>query len=145
MRYIGTKSATLPHLGGLVERNAPGATSICDPFAGTCSVARFFKARGMRVVTGDVMAFSHMFQLALVGLNQPPAFSGLLRAGELARGDRGPMNLLALARLASLPARAGYLTEHYSPACGGTRLFFTERNAARLDAMRGQIAAWKSG
>ncbi|WP_354101689.1 DNA adenine methylase [Bradyrhizobium sp. RT5a] len=33
------------------------ARSVCDPFAGTCSVSRYLKQRGYRLSTGDVLSF----------------------------------------------------------------------------------------
>src|SRR5450755_3541864 len=80
MRYIGSKTSTLPWLTAFVAKHAPDARSLCDPFAGTCTVARAFKRAGFRVVTGDVLDLSHAIQVATVGLNAVPAFSRLKRS-----------------------------------------------------------------
>lgn len=123
MRYIGTKTLVLPQLGAIVRRRAPKARSLCDPFAGTCSVSRYFKAQGLRVTTGDVMAFSHEFQLALIGLNSEPRFSRLVAAGELIKGEQ-PRYLQALRRLNELTGIGGYITTNFSKGKTSTRQFF---------------------
>jgi hypothetical protein len=60
MRYIGSKTAALPWLTRVIAERAPDAAALRDPFAGTCTVARHFKAAGMRVVTGDELALSYV-------------------------------------------------------------------------------------
>ena len=65
MRYIGSKTSTLPWLTAFVAKRAPHARSLCDPFAGTCTVARAFKRAGFRVVTGDVLDLSHVLQMTV--------------------------------------------------------------------------------
>lgn len=142
MRYIGTKTLVLPQLGAIVKRNAPKALSLCDPFAGTCSVSRYFKAQGLKVTTGDVMAFSHEFQLALVGLNSEPRFSRLVAARELIE-DKQPRYLRVLRRLNELTGTTGYITTHFSKGKTSTRQFFSRTNAQKIDAVRTQIETWQ--
>jgi adenine-specific DNA-methyltransferase len=48
----------------------------------------------------------------------------------------------AIRHLGALPGKAEYLTEHFSPAGGPGRLFFTVENAMRADAARSEIRRW---
>ena len=52
---------------------------VCDPFAGTCTVARHLKAAGYGVVTGDRLHASAVLQHAYVGLDAAPEFSRLVK------------------------------------------------------------------
>lgn len=134
MRYIGSKTATLPWLSRLIAERAPSARSLCDPFAGTCVVARHFKARDFRVVTGDVLELSYVLQRAMIEVDHPPEFVGLKE--HLAGDD-------PIAFLNRLEGEAGYVTEEFSPAGRAKRRFFTVENAFRIDSIRSQIAAWQ--
>jgi adenine-specific DNA-methyltransferase len=141
MRYIGSKVATLPYLVGVLQRVAPRAKSVCDPFAGTCSVSRYLKQRGYRLCTGDVLATSHAIQLATIATNRHPSFRRLIRsesfkAGEMQEHDR------VIQYLNDLKGTHGFISENYSPAGKEGRLFFSPSNAARIDAIREKIREW---
>jgi adenine-specific DNA-methyltransferase len=144
MRYIGSKVSTLHRLSEIVSRIAPDATSLCDPFAGTCSVARHFKQLGFRIVTGDVLATSYTIQVATVGLNRQPTFRTLLSSEEIQRGP-GPSYASVIAHLSRLPGRNGFITKHFSPAGKAERLFFTTENARKIDSIRETIRSWSLG
>lgn len=143
MRYIGSKVATLPWLSRTVAERAPNATSICDPFAGTCTVARHFKSLGMHVVTGDVLQLSHVLQVATIGCDAAPPFKGLDHAGVVPGGAEATSTRV-LAHLEALPGVEGYVHTEFSPAGATGRLFFTPENAARIDAIRAEVAAWEA-
>ena len=143
MRYIGSKSATLPWLAHVISERAPSATSICDPFAGTCTVARHFKGLGMRVVTGDVLKLSHVLQVACIGHDAPPPFVCLTKAGVVARRSSVPA-VDVLTHLQSLPGVHGYVSEEFSPAGPSRRLFFTQANAGLIDAIRMRLGEWQA-
>jgi adenine-specific DNA-methyltransferase len=144
MRYIGSKVSTLHRLSEIVSRIAPAATSLCDPFAGTCSVARHFKRLGFRITTGDLLATSYIIQVATVGLNRQPAFRALLSSEEIQRGP-GPSYASVIAHLSRLPGRNGFITKHFSPAGKAERLFFTVENARKIDSIRETIRSWSLG
>lgn len=145
MRYIGSKAATLNQIYEAVDAVSCGYESFCDPFAGTCTVSHFFKSKGMRTVTGDLLELSYVFQRALLYLNRTPSFEGLLNLGEFrctpkrASGARTVINYLN-----TLPARVGYFSDNYSPRGANHRMFFTVQNAGRIDATREQIRQWRN-
>lgn len=142
MRYIGSKVAALPRLAEIIGRRAPNARSLCDPFAGACTVARHFKRQGLRIITGDVLQLSFAFQTATIGLNRRPYFSSLLSSGAVNRRTDRTAHGAVFDHLNALTGREGYITKYFSPAGAAGRLFFTIDNAKRIDAIRETIAEW---
>lgn len=141
MRYIGSKRWCLERLFRLVQRELPSATSICDPFAGTCTIPRYFKSRGFKVVTGDMLRLSYAFQVASIQLNRPPRFTRLSQYLNLNHGNRNAFGVLRV--LNSLQGRHGWLTNNFSLAGTERRKFFTVANARRIDAVRLTIRRWQ--
>ncbi|MBR1002978.1 MULTISPECIES: DNA adenine methylase [Bradyrhizobium] len=142
MRYIGSKTSTLPWLESFVARMAPDATSLCDPFAGTCTVSRHFKRLGFRIFTGDVLSLSQAMQVATIGLNRRPDFRSLSTLRAI-RSRCEPTTLQRVfAYLNALEPEEGYLSKHFSRAAG--RMFFTDANAMKIDAIRAKISDWEA-
>ena len=145
MRYIGSKFATLSAIESIIDAFAPRATSLCDPFAGTCTVARHFKKRGLRIETGDLLWTSHVFQLATIALNRTPNFRRLLAELKLEVVDKDVTPAEMIVRsLDRLPGCGGYVTESFSDHGKDGRRFFTEDNATRIDAVRSRILDWRT-
>lgn len=151
MRYIGNKTKLLSFLRTRLARaGVPPGGRAADPFTGTASVARMLKEDGFQVVAGDIMSYAYVFARAYVALDAEPDFSRL--AGELDRDSRGtrearrPDLRSVLQHLEALEPEPGFLHGHYSPAGEEgrrhRRMYFTPRNAARIDAIRTRIARW---
>ncbi len=144
MRYIGSKVATLPSIQSVITAHAPNATSLCDPFAGMCTVAKHFKKLGLRIVTGDLLSASHVFQVATISLNKMPNFDRL--AHRLDAGGDDYLVAPAERVLSWLNGRAGcvgYISNFFSETGKDGRRFFTIENAKRIDAIRDQILEWR--
>lgn len=141
MRYIGSKASTAQWLAAFVARHAPDATSLSDPFAGTCTVSRAFKQAGYRIITGDLLKLSHTIQMATIGLNRPPNFAGLIDWLSPKHTEANGVEKV-LQHLNALRGRRRYFSKHFSASSG--RLYFTDANAAKLDAIREEIAEWSS-
>jgi adenine-specific DNA-methyltransferase len=123
MRYIGNKTRLRSFINRVLRARGINAGIACDPFCGTASVARSLKRRGFSVVTSDVMHYAYVFGRAYVQtVERPSTLPGLLN------------------QLNTLPARHGFLTEHFSPAGRAAaehgRMYFTPENARRIDAIR---------
>jgi adenine-specific DNA-methyltransferase len=143
VRYIGNKRKLIPFIRkGLDELGISGVTA-CDPFAGTASVARFLKAHGYAVTTGDIMSFSFALQWAYVVVDRPPEFHGLSDAADLAAGALAAV----IDHLNRLEPRPDFIFEHFCPeghaGSAHERRYFTPRNAAQIDAVRRAIWAWR--
>ncbi len=149
MRYLGNKDSLLTFIdqvlamhGAASARVAP--LSVCDPFTGTTSVARHLKRQDWRVVSGDIMAYSFALQHAYVGLNEAPAFAGLLDAGVLDPQLNLPVPLhRVIAHLNNLRGVEGFFYWNYSPDGHEGRRYFTAANALRIDAVRQAINWWQ--
>lgn len=121
-KFIGCKQALLPLIEELLAAEAPEPESLCDPFAGSGVVAVHFARRGVPVIAGDLL---YSCYLPLAGF-----------LGALGPVDEARLHCL-LDELNQLGPAPGYCAREY----GGT--YFTTANAARIDAVRERIAAWR--
>lgn len=123
-KYIGSKYHLLEFIDGVVRRHAPEARSLADLFCGTGVVAHHFAAQGWAVTAADNLLHNAVAVRCFIGG----------RRGEV---DWARVTEL-LTRLEELPPEAGYCAREF----GGT--YFTLENAARIDAIREQIACWEA-
>jgi adenine-specific DNA-methyltransferase len=123
VRYIGNKTKLLHFIGVVLDKRGIGAGLAVDPFSGTASVARYLKARQFHVVASDLMEYAHVLAKAYVETTQLPA--------DLPE---------RIKELNQLDPRPGFFTSNFSAPA---RMYFTESNAARVDAMRERIDAWQ--
>ncbi|MGP4915611.1 DNA adenine methylase [Brachybacterium tyrofermentans] len=132
VRYIGSKARVADAILDLA--GGPGGGRFVDAFAGTGSVAGEAASRGWPVTINDVLPSAVAMSIgATVGVGNV--------SFEMIGGYRA-----AIRALNSIPGYSGFLHAEYSPASVARvqveRRYFTEHNAARLDAMRGQIQIW---
>ena len=168
MRYIGNKTRLLGFIQRAAEAVGLTGGSMHDAFSGTASVGRAFKERGWRVASSDIMTYSYVFQRAYVVTQRSPSFADLrsgvsdvrttLRSARFREALAMRRVRTESARSASEPGRAlaavaeylsswiepetGFMTRHYSPR--GNRMYFTEENAGRIDAIRRRLHAWRA-
>ncbi|OYO18115.1 DNA methyltransferase [Enemella dayhoffiae] len=119
IKYLGSKRTLVPVLGELFARS--GAGTAVDLFTGTTRVAQEFARRGGFVHANDTAAYAHL--LAQCYLESDP---DQIDPAELAD---------ALAHLAALPDRRGYVTRVF---CEQAR-YFQPHNGMRIDAIRAGI------
>jgi adenine-specific DNA-methyltransferase len=154
MRYIGNKTRLLPFLLGTIERLDLSPKTAHDAFSGTATVGRALKEAGWRVASSDLMTYSYVFQRAYVVAQRSPSFAAL-RAGdpELRRALRSPAfrkNIAGKGALGAMSeylarwvdAERGFIGAHFAPA--GGRMYFTQENADRIDAIRRRLYEWWS-
>ncbi|MBT6967996.1 MAG: hypothetical protein HN891_08490 [Planctomycetes bacterium] len=158
MRWLGNKTPLLDEILLAAKRAGFRGGTVCDLFAGSGSVGRFFRASGYRVVSTDLMHCSLAFQKVYLECPGPPSFSGVqdhwesMEPMEAKRvHDASPADpeawlpFLKLIRYLEqeLPAREGILVRQFSPAGSAERGYLTPVNAARLDAIIDQIRQWR--
>lgn len=119
IKYLGSKRALVGVLGSLAS--ASGATTAVDLFTGTTRVAQEFKRRGLATTAVDTASYAEVFARCFIATD-----ADAVDPAEVAD---------ALARLAALPARRGYVTEVF---CERARYFHPE-NGMRIDAIRDGI------
>lgn len=132
VRYIGSKARVADHILDLASESETGR--FVDAFCGTGSVAAAAAGRGWAVSVNDSLPSSVAMSVAAVAGVGNVEFGMLDGYGA------------AVEALNSVPGVPGFLHAEYSPASAKTggveRRYFTEVNAARLDAMRMRIAEW---
>jgi adenine-specific DNA-methyltransferase len=134
LRYIGSKARIADQIAAILGP-WPGRGRFVDAFCGTGIVARHAADLGWPVLLNDHLASSVAMASAQVVAGRDVPFTAL--GGYQA----------AAAALDALAGAPGFVWREYSPAslAGGVeRRYFTEPNAARIDAIRGQIATWES-
>ena len=151
MRYIGSKDNLLPFIHRAVDEQGITGGVFCDLFAGTTVVGRSFKRRGYRVISNDLMTYAYVFGKAYIETNAPPRFPHLVLPGDPAPAYCSEQDTTrleqVLAYLNDLPPEQGFVYENYSDV--GTeagefrRMYFSARNAGKIDAIRNRIECWR--
>jgi adenine-specific DNA-methyltransferase len=123
MRYIGNKQKLLDFIYKTVLEFEPDLSdkTFCDLFSGTATVAKFFKDKCNKVISNDMERYSYALQRNYIGNNENENFSKLIEKYNNIEGSHGT------------------LTEILSPAGSQGRMFFTEQNAKKIDAIRDNI------
>lgn len=116
--------------------------SVADVFCGTASVSAALGAHGVRVVANDHLVLcATLAEAALLPAARP--FSGLDDAVSRRPGEtRYGAVVRTLNYLAPLE---GFFYRTYSPASSASgvgRMYLTEPNAGKVDAIRAQIEEW---
>lgn len=130
-RYFGTKAATAPLIGELIDSIKPEA-SVADAFGGLGTIGAELRGRGHVVTTCDVLTFPHAFQIARLECTGQPKFRRLLSS----TGLRSTAELYA--HLNSRRAPSSWLVSEYSKK----RMFFTPANAVKIAGVWHQIKNW---
>ncbi|MBI4977208.1 MAG: DNA adenine methylase [Spirochaetes bacterium] len=145
--YIGNKRRLLPFIGrtiGTLMEQTSGMTTFLDLFAGSGSVSRLARHLGFSVHANDWEYYSYVMNhphLSLVPGDEEKLFAncgGLIRALE--RLNTTP----------DLPHDDWYIAGFYAPAddenpdTRNERMFYTNHNARRIDAIRTEIERWRT-
>ena len=136
--YIGNKRKLTPLIRHAIEVTGVKSGTFYDAFAGSTVASRLAKVLGYRVIANDWEPYSYYIGLTYIQNNKPPEFHAL---GGLEN---------AVGTLNSLNPVRGYIAGHYCPEDDekydpdSERMFYTQENGRRIDAIRVQIAAWKS-
>ena len=158
MRWLGNKGPLLAQIHEAALTAGFRGGTVCDLFAGSGSVGRFFRSQGCRVLSTDLMNCSHVFQKAYLESDGPPRFEGLKQHWE----QRPPAPLERLVNLEEetgdswipflklvryleegLPSEEGMLYRQFSVAGEAQRNYLSPENAARLDGILNQLRAWR--
>ena len=137
--YIGNKRALLGQIGGAVEevkrRLGRDRLRVFDAFSGSGVVSRYFKAHASLLVSNDLQGYAAVTGRCYLRNRSTADFGAL-------EGVVAELN----ARVDAEPLPRGFIEELYSPAdetriTGEDRVFYTGRNARRLDNYRRLIDA----
>ncbi|MCZ6677129.1 MAG: DNA adenine methylase [Candidatus Poribacteria bacterium] len=151
MRYIGCKNNLLPHIEEVISHQGVQNGVLCDIFAGTHAVAAHFKKIGFQIISNDLLFLAYVFGRALIQNNRKPTFYGLIDLPQTNAPsglfDRVDPYLKVLNYLNQLDGvKDGFVFNAYCP--GGInkyrRQYISDSNGQKIDAIRGQIEAWKA-
>jgi adenine-specific DNA-methyltransferase len=135
-RYIGSKARLISEIAGFVEQPSRTDGFFVDLFCGTGVVAEAAARRGWRIRINDHLTCAVTLAAARISSEQDARFAAF---GSYAGVIR---------RLNALGPAPGFITAQYSPrsieTAGVERRYFTEANAARIDAVRRRIRTWQS-
>ncbi|MEE9350512.1 MAG: DNA adenine methylase [Flavobacteriaceae bacterium] len=99
----------------------------CDIFAGTGIVGRIFKNEVKQVISNDYEFYSYVLNRNYIGNHKP-----------IKNADK------YLASLNNLKPLKGFIYQHYCKGGHGDRLYFSDTNGQKIDAIRAEINRLKS-
>ncbi len=132
-RYIGSKSRLIDQIKAHIGHPKQGGFFV-DAFCGTGVVAEAAADLGWNVRINDSLHSAVISAGARLISSEHVPFKKL---GGYAKG---------ISKLNAVKPKHGFIWREYSPAsidtCGLERRYFTQENAARIDAMRALIGEW---
>lgn len=122
MNYIGSKVSLLDVIDSVVDEFADSYNRrlvICDAFAGTGTVGFFFRQQGHKVIANDIQYYSYVINKNLI--------------------ENPVLHLDKLDYLNSLEPVEGFIYQNYCAGSGSGRVYFSDENGKRCDAIRQEI------
>jgi adenine-specific DNA-methyltransferase len=145
VEFLGNKQRLLPFLIQGMGGTFRAGDKVVDLFCGTGAVSAALKSIGAQVDALDHLLWCTIYTRSLLQNSSSPRFLQLSKA--LGLNSQKPAYGQILTLLNQLEPIRGFIYRSYSPASVGfsgvRRLYFTEENAARIDAIRGAIFAWR--
>lgn len=133
LRYIGSKARVVDAI--LDRIGPPDGGVFVDAFSGTGAVAAAASKSGWKVHVNDHLSSSAIMSFARLVSKIDTPFCKL--GGYFS----------AIQVLNSVEKKPGFVWREYSPAssqhCSVSRMYFTEGNAQKIDAIRCQIREWR--
>ncbi len=148
MRFIGNKERLVDWIYSILEKNHIKGELFFDFFSGTSNVGKFFKEKSYQIVSSDLLYFSYVLQKAYIQNNIYPSFNKLIST----IGTKSSLLLadnyqLVIEYLNNLEGYNGFIFKNYAPSetkhLEQPRMYFTDENAKKIDAIRIKIEEWK--
>ena len=139
MNYIGSKLSLLEFIEEVILKEVEKKENLilCDIFSGTGVVGNYFKEKGYSVISNDIQYFSYVLAKAMIENN-----------GEIKFENLKKINIDdPFIYLNNIKGRKGFIYKNY--CLEGTknnefqRLYFTDYNAKKIDAIRLKIKKWR--
>ncbi|MBC6414286.1 MAG: DNA adenine methylase [Chromatiales bacterium] len=150
MNYIGSKLSLLQFLeDSIKEVVGKKCNTFCDLFAGSGVVGSHFKRNGYRVIANDIQYYSYVLNRHYIGTHKPLEFASLVeQLTELKHTATAQRKDFVCDYLSNLAGVEGFIYENYclggSKAKKHPRLYFSDENGMRCDAIRQKIEYWKT-
>ncbi|MHA7059268.1 DNA adenine methylase [Aquimarina sp. M1] len=127
MNYIGSKYKLSDFIKTTVQETVSGTLKnkvFCDLFAGTGIVGKSFKTSVKQVISNDLEYYSYVLNRNYIGNYTPIEASDYISELNLLQG------------------KEGFVFKNYCLG-GSKRLYFSNQNGRKIDAIRMQIEKWK--
>ncbi len=144
MRFIGNKEKLVDYIFEASSSNSK-FKSFFDFFSGTANVGKYFKQKGFKVYSSDLLYFSYVLQKAYICNNSEPDFSLLTKS----LNNKLEPNLETIIEYLNniKPIKNGFIFKNYTEEGTANNIFkrkyFIASNAQRIDAIREMIENWK--
>lgn len=149
MNYIGSKKSLLEFLEKNINKVVWRKNYIfSDLFAGTWIVWRYFKEKWHSVIANDLQYYSFALNRNYIWNYEMLSFQGLYKElPELFIADLHNTKDIVLEYLDKLEPKKWFIYKNYSPEWTKgkefERMYFSDENAWRCDAIRQKIEEWK--
>lgn len=151
MNYIGSKLRLIDFIEESIykllkennDKRPLDKLSFTDLFAGTGIVGYYFKKKGCKIVSNDIQYYSYVLNKAIISNNSHYSFNGL--KGIIPSLKEVEENLkikTVLNFLDNIEGIDGFIFKNYSSNGGAQRLYFSEYNGKKCDAIRETIEKW---
>lgn len=141
IEFLGNKRQLKDFLVAGISEHTANCVTCMDLFSGSGNASKILKSMGFHVMANDFLFFSTQLTKAVLMNHEAPAFEGI---DFISNTDNRYAEILNY--LNTLPGIDGYIYSHYSPASlendGVARMYFTEDNAKKIDAIRLKIEEW---
>ena len=128
MNYIGSKQKLSSFISTAVNSvvgNDLSQKTFCDLFAGTGIVGRTFKNEVKKVISNDLEYYSFVLNKNYIENHKPIDYNSIIE------------------KLNGLEGVEGFVFNEYSENGNAQRLYFSENNGKKIDAIRQKIEDWK--
>lgn len=157
MNYIGSKLSLLNFIDETIDKllkndkkyNSSKDIVFADLFAGTGVVGDYYKRLGYKIISNDIQYYSYVLNRHRIGNSKNLEFKELSTVIPELKNETDYMDkqLKVLSTLNDLPGVEGFIFNNY--CSGGTkgeeheRMYFSDYNGKKCDAIRIQIEEWK--
>lgn len=144
MNYIGSKLSLLKFIDNSINEVTGGNfSSICDPFAGTGAVGKFYKEKGKNVISNDIQFYSYVLNRNYIGTCECLNFAGLYDVIPNLKDTENKYTCICK-YLSSLQGIEGFIYKNYCLSGSGERMYFSDQNGLLCDAIRNKIDEWRA-
>lgn len=126
----------MPYILNLIDKKTENVESVSDLFSGSGIVTRTLKKNGFKTISNDLMYFSYVILRGTVSLNYKPTFKKLNISNPIEYLNKLESKNMKIA------SEKLFIYNNYSPK--GQRMYFTEKNAIKIDLIRNEIEIWKT-
>jgi adenine-specific DNA-methyltransferase len=145
MRFIGNKENLIFFIERVMLEMGVKGDTFLDIFSGTANVARHFKKNGYSIISNDNLYFSHLLQKTYIENNTIPKFLYLthwLKEKKVYDNTKSEIeNVINF--LNNVKGIEDYVFENYAPSGKYKRMYLSDENAQKIDAILQTISWWK--